>query len=87
MIVFHLDSQSFSNFLKNVLSFRSTSPILPHKPLESKIFINKIILINVALLIKEIQDSNINSKEFGFLYYQNFMPSCRTYFILLVVKI
>jgi hypothetical protein len=76
--------------LKNVLVFRSTSPILPPKPLKCKIFINKnniIVLLNVALLMKKIQDSSINSKKSGFLYYQIFMPSCRTHFILFVVKI
>jgi hypothetical protein len=64
--------------------------MLPHKTLECKKFIsiiNVIVLINVTLLIKKTQDSSINSKNFGFLYYQHFMPSCRTYFIVFVVRI
>jgi hypothetical protein len=76
--------------LKNVLEKKSTSPMLPPKTLECKIFINIIniiVLINVALLMKNIQDSSINSKNFDFSYYQNFMPSCRTYLILFVVRI
>jgi hypothetical protein len=50
---------------------RSTSPIFPPKPLECKIFINIIniiVLINVALLMKKIQDSSINSQKMGFYF-------------------
>jgi hypothetical protein len=83
MTISHLECQSLSKNIKKMSFFGSTSPILPLKPLECKIF---IIFINVALLMKKIQDSNINSKKSGFLYYQNFIPSCRTYFILFVVK-
>jgi hypothetical protein len=53
--------------LKNAIFLRSTFPILPPKPLECKIFINIIVLINVTFFMKKIQDSNINSKKIGFL--------------------
>jgi hypothetical protein len=58
--------------------------------LECKIFINiinLIVLINESLLMKKIQDSSVNSKKSSLLYYQNCMPSCKSYFVLFVVKI
>jgi hypothetical protein len=61
--------------LKNVLFFRSTSPIPSPKPLECQIFINIIniiVLINVALLMKKIQDSITNSKKKLFFILQIF---------------
>jgi hypothetical protein len=64
----------------NVLFLKSTSPLFSPKPLECKMIINInniIVLINVTFLMKKIQDSSINSKKFGFLYYQKFMPSYR----------
>jgi hypothetical protein len=90
MTIFHWSAKVLVKTLKNVLFLRSTPPIFPPKPLECKIFINIIniiVFINVTLLKKKIQDSNINSKKSSFLYYQNFVPSCKTYFILFVVKI
>jgi hypothetical protein len=77
-------------FFLNAIFFRSTFLILPPQPLECKIFINMIkinFFINVAFLMKKIQDSSINSKKSSFLYYQNFMPLYQTYFILFVVKL
>jgi hypothetical protein len=82
--------QDSRTFLEISFFLISTSLILPLKPLELKIFtniINVIVLINVALLMEKIQDSSINFKYSGFLYYQNFIPSCRTDFIVFVVKI
>jgi hypothetical protein len=87
MTVSHLECQSLNKNIKECLFFRSTSPIFPPKSLECIIFINKIVLINVALLMKKIQDFSINSKKIGFLYYNFFMPSCRTYFNLFMIKI
>jgi hypothetical protein len=56
----------------NVLFFSPTSGILISKPLECNFLINKInliILINIAFFMKKIQESNINSIEFGDLSY------------------
>jgi len=69
MTVFHLERQTLSKNIKNVLIKKSTFPILPPEPWECKIFINIIniiVLINVAPLMKKIQDSSINSKKLVF---------------------
>jgi len=92
MTVSHLECQSLSKNIKKCLFFLDPHLLYspPPKSLDYKIFINKnnkIILINVTLLMKKIQNSSINSRKIGFLYYQNFMPSCRTYFILFMIKI
>ncbi len=82
-----MECQGLSKNIKKCPFFRSTSPILPLKPLECKIFIsiiNIIVLINVVLLMKKIQDSSINSKKIGLLYYQNFLLSCGTFIYLLL---
>jgi hypothetical protein len=72
MTISHLECQSFIKTIKNVILFKSTFPILPLKPLECKIFINISVLINVALLMKKIQDSNINSKKKWFFTLPKF---------------
>jgi hypothetical protein len=74
MVIFHFECQSYSKNIEKCPFFRSTSFIFPPKPLECKIFINIInifFLINVALLMKRIQDSSINSKKIGFYITKN----------------
>jgi hypothetical protein len=69
MIVSHLECEIFGKNIKKCCFLRSTSPIFPPKPLECRIFINKIniiVLINVVLLMKKIPDSNTNFKKLVF---------------------
>jgi len=89
MTYFHLECQNPIKTSNNVLVFAPTF-FFNSKNLECKFVINKnnlIIFINAPFLWKKSNFSHQFHKSWWFIMYWNFVPMCKTYFILFMVKI